>query len=88
MFEENKFSSVDSLRSKLADLFWKYTNGAEGYLGMALKENSFHCQVMRISPQCMKNIKEEVNLWMKIKSRQQKRLNESSVTPSTKRAKA
>ena len=97
-FQEIKLSTVESIWSKLTELFGKYTNEAEfqlGYLtpGKGFKGKQF---LLECDDDVLKMHEEHqgcrsVNLWMKVKATQWKRPNESSDTPftsQTKRAKA
>ena len=63
-FQEMKLSTIESIKSKLAKLFGKYTKEAEiqlGYLthGRDSKESSFCWNVMMMSSKCTKNIKDK-----------------------------
>ena len=97
-FQEKKFSTVESLQSKLVELFGKYADEAEfelGYLtpGKGFKGKQF---LLMCDEDVLKMYEEHagrrsINLWMKVKAKHRKRPSESSDTPSTlqtKRAKA
>ena len=81
-----KLSTIESIQSKLAELFGKYTKKCEFQIGY-LTPGKFCWNVM--STKCTKNIKDKEA--MKVKAKQRKWPNESTGAPSisqTKRAEA
>ena len=89
-----KLSTVESIRSKLAELFGKYTKEAEfqlGYLthGKGFKGKQF---LLECDDDVLKMHKEHqgqrsLSPWMKVKAKQRKRPNESTDAPSTSQTK-
>ena len=96
-FQKTKFCTIESVRSKLVELFGKYTNEAEFQLGYLTPGKGFKGkQFLLECDDDVLNMYEEhgrrsINLRMKVKAKQQKRPNEYLDTPSasqTKQAKA
>ena len=94
-FQGNKLSSVDSMRSKLVELFGKYSNGAEFQLGYLTPGHGFKGkQLLLTSDEDIVKMygehqgRRSINLWIQIKAKQHKRPNESSITPTPQAKKA
>ena len=92
LIEGNKLSSVDSMQSKLVELFGKCSNGAEFQLGYLTLGHGFKGkQLLLTSDEDIVKMygehqgRRSITLWIKIK---QKRPNESSITPTPQAKKA
>ena len=76
------------MRSKLVELFGKYSNGAEFQLGYLTLGHGFKGkQLLLTNDEDIAKMygehqgRRSINLWIKIKAKQHKRPNESSITP-------
>ena len=79
-FQEEKFSDVSSLRSKLAELFGKYMNEAEFQVGYLTPGHGFRGKQLCLSSDddltqmySEHHGRKSINLWLKLNSKKHKR---------------
>ena len=95
-FQEEKFSDVSSLRSKLAELFGKYMNEAEFQVGYLTPGHGFKGKQLCLSSDddltqmySEHHGRKSINLWLKLNSKKRKRpIDPSTEPPQAKRSKS
>lgn len=93
-FQEEKFSDVSSLRSKLAELFGKYMIEAEFQVGYLTPGHGFKGKQLFLSTDddltqmySEHHGRRSINLWLKLYPKKHKRQKDSSTEPAAPQAK-